>query len=490
MQTAPPLIRSFLPRLNALLFMILFLSALTLGPRMLNIDGDLPRHLLMGKFVLETGAAPDEEIFSYIYEDRPYTPQEWLSGVLYYSAYLLLGLNGVVLLAAILIAAAFSVLYTELAAQDAPKTMTFLLFLLGALVTSIHWITRPHLFTMLFLAIWIILIDRLSRGNFIHLWIFPVLMVFWANMHGEFIAGLLVLIAYIAGWTWTFLFSRSTADLQIGKRLLVVFFLCLAASMISPAGFRTWEIVFGYVTNRYLLSRIAETRPPDFTQAEYWPLLMMLGISLFFLLTKKARFASAHFFLLAGFGLMSLLSARNAHLAGVVFPFVLASAVRGRTDFQPLKNIEAIIQRMEGQVSGSILPMILTVLISSLVITGPSAGSNRFEPSVFPVEAVRWLESNPQSGRMFNAFDWGGYILLHLWPEHKTFIESHTDVTGEATQKYETIITLSDGWQDLFEQYNIAWAIIPPDWTLTKELKMQGWKTVYQDQTAAILVKP
>jgi hypothetical protein len=489
MQTAPHLIRSFLPRLNALLFMILFLSALTLGPRMLNIDGDLPRHLLMGKFVLETGPPPDEEIFSYIYENRPYTPQEWLAGVLYYSAYLLLGLNGVVLLAAIMIAATFSVLYAELVAQDAPKTATFLLFLLGALVTSIHWITRPHLFTMLFLAIWIILLDRLSRGNFMNLWIFPVLMVFWANMHGEFIAGLLVLIAYIAGWTWTYLFNRSTTDLHTGKRLLLIFFLCLAASMISPAGFRTWEIVFGYVTNRYLLSRIAETRPPDFTQAEYWPLLIMLGISLFFLITKKVRFASAHFLLLAGFGLMSLLSARNAHLAGVVFPFVLASAVRGRTVFQPLKNIEAIIQRMDREVSGSILPMILTVLISSLVITGPSAGSNRFEPSVFPVEAVRWLESNPQSGRMFNAFDWGGYILLHLWPEQKTFIESHTDVTGEATQKYETVVTLQEGWQDIFEQYNIAWAIVPPEWGLTKELNAQGWKTVYQDQTAVILVR-
>jgi hypothetical protein len=469
--------------------MILFISVLTLGPRMLNIDGDLPRHLLMGKFVLETGAPPNEEIFSYVYENRPYTPQEWLSGLVSYVAYLLLGLNGVVLLAGILIAASFSILYAELIAQGRPKTVTFLLLLLGALVTSIHWITRPHLFTMLFLAIWLILVDRLARGAYVKLWVFPALVVLWANMHGEFIAALLVLAAYIAGWTWKFLFDRSNANLEVGKKLIPIFFLCFIASMIGPAGFRTWDIVFGYVTNQYLLSRIAETRPPNFIQPEYWPLLLMLGISLLFLITRKVTFASAHFFLLVGFGIMSLLSARNAHLSGIIFPFVLSSAYVRGTGLQLFKRMETAIQRMDAQVSGVLLPIILTVLISSVIIAGPLVGFNRFEPSVFPVEAVAWLENHPQSGRMFNAFDWGGYILLHLWPEQKTFIESHTDVTGEATQKYETIITLSDGWQDLFEQYNITWAIIAPDWALTKELKMQGWKTVYQDQTSIILVR-
>jgi hypothetical protein len=104
------------------------------------------------------------------------------------------------------------------------------------------------------------------------------------------------------------------------------------------------------------------------------------------------------------------------------------------------------------------------------------------------VDAVRWLEMHPQPGRMFNAFDWGGYILLHLWPEQKTFIESHTDVTGEATQKYETIITLQDSWQGILEQYDIKWAIIPPSWPLADELKAQKWQTVYQDQITVILV--
>ena len=489
MQQASSVIRALLPRLSAVLFILVFLSALSVGPKMLNIDGDLPRHLLMGKLVMETGNPPATEVFSYVYENRPYTPQEWLAGVMYYSVYAVLGLNGVVLLAGILIATSFTVLYVDAVSNNANRAKTFSLIILGTLVSSIHWVTRPHLFTMLFLAIWLILSDRLYRNRPVNLWIFPLLMVLWANIHGEFIAGFLVLLAYLAGWMFQYLLARSGTSMEIGKKFGIVTLASLAACFISPAGFRTWDIVFGYVTNRYLLSRIVETRPPNFTQPEYWPLLLLLGISIYLSITKKDRFLPPHFLLLAGFGFMSLLAARNAHLVGLVLPFVLSNAGKGITPSGALATLEAAMMKMESEVRGTALPIVLTLLVSAVLLMGPWQSFNRFESRVFPVDAVRWLEMHPQTGRMFNAFDWGGYILLHLWPEQKTFIESHTDVTGEATQKYETIITLQDGWQGILEQYDIKWAILPPDWPLADKLKAQGWETVYQDPTAVILVK-
>jgi hypothetical protein len=481
--------KTMMPRFADFLFLLVFLGALMSGPTMLNIDGDLPRHLLVGKVVLETGVAPTQEIFSYVYENKPYTPHEWLADVIYYVLYLLFGLNGVVLLASLLIAITFGLIYSEASRQNDRPFLTFLLMMLGAFVTSIHWITRPHLFTMLFLAIWIILIDRLCRGTAVKLWVFPALVLFWANIHAEFIAGFLVLFAYIAGCVWQILFQGSKTALKTVKHLLTITLSSFTVSLINPVGLRTWDVVVGYVNNRYLLSRIVETQPPDFTQAEYFPLLLLLGIAAFLLVTKRDLFAPAHYFLLAGFGLMSLLSARNAHLAGVVFPFVLSRALAGIKSFKSFERLEATIRRMDSQSTGILGVTVSALLITALVIAGPLGKLNRYEPAVFPVEAVQWLESNPQSGRMFNAFDWGGYILFHLWPDQKTFIESQTDVTGEATQKYERVITLQDGWQDIFDEYDITWALIPPDWPLATELLRQGWETAYQDQTALILVK-
>ena len=478
-----------IPRLSDFLFFLLFISVLISGPKMLNIDGDLPRHLLMGKVVLETGNIPTQELFSYVYENRPYTPHEWLAGVIYYLMYLTLGLNGVVFLASLLIAFAFWMLYSEAVAQKTSFLFTFLLMLLGAMVTSIHWITRPHLFTMLLLAVWVIFVDRLSRGIIVRRWIFPALMFFWANIHAEYIAGFLVLIAYIAGSVSNYIFTRSYDAVRTVRKLISITFLSFFASMINPVGLKAWDVVVGYLRNRYLLARIVETRPPDFTRPEYFPLLILLGIAVVLMVTRRDKFSPAHFFLLAGFGVMSLLSARNAHLAGLIFPFVLSISLIGTSHFQRMERVEATIKRMEIQAKGGIWPIIVTLLIGILALAGPMGRLNRFEPSIFPVNAVRWLEAHPQEGRMFNAFDWGGYILFHLWPEQKVFIESQMDVTGDATRQYETILTLQEGWQDIFDQYKITWAIIPVNWPLTYELMAQGWETAYQDQTTVILVK-
>ena len=72
------------------------------GWRTLNSDGDLPRHLLMGRTIIEMRSIPRVEMFSYLYAGRPYVAHEWLADVLYYLAYWRLGLGGVVLLTAVL----------------------------------------------------------------------------------------------------------------------------------------------------------------------------------------------------------------------------------------------------------------------------------------------------------------------------------------------------------------------------------------------------
>ncbi|HEX6035070.1 MAG TPA: hypothetical protein VFY83_11570, partial [Anaerolineales bacterium] len=96
---------------------------------------------------------------------------------------------------------------------------------------------------------------------------------------------------------------------------------------------------------------------------------------------------------------------------------------------------------------------------------------------------------HPQKGHMFNDLNWGGYLGLRLWPAQLPFIDSMADTSGQVTMQYESAITLRPGWQDVFERYEVAWVIIPPDGPLAKELTKQGWETVYQDQTAVIIIQ-
>src|SRR5512141_1329962 len=139
-----------LPRVRDILFLLVFSAAMAAGWRTLNTDGDLPRHLLMGRVILESHSIPSQELFSYVYEGRPYVAHEWLADVIYYSFYSLLGLKGVVLLTAILIATTFFVLYRALSAETEDRLVMVVLVLWGAANTFQHWIARPHLFSMLF----------------------------------------------------------------------------------------------------------------------------------------------------------------------------------------------------------------------------------------------------------------------------------------------------------------------------------------------------
>ncbi|MBM3152665.1 MAG: hypothetical protein FJZ96_10795 [Chloroflexi bacterium] len=464
------------------------MAVLGYGPRMLNLDGDLPRHLLTGRYILETGSIPTSEPFVYPYRGLDYVPHEWLADVIIQITHEAFGLAGVVLLVALLLAGTFNLLYHHLAKSLRSRLPVFILVAAGAAVTSMHWATRPHVFSMLLLAVWLTWCGRLARGEKIQLWQFPLLMLLWSNLHGEFVAGMLALFAFSAGWTWDIVFHRGEGELRRGIRLWGALALSFAASLVNPAGFEPWRTMFGYVNNTYLMSRMAEARPPDFSQPEFYFLLFWLVFSIFLLAIKQIRLSTGSAFLLAGFSLMSLVAARNIHLYGIVAPFVLAAPLVGTAGSKFLSKIELSLDRVETSLRGFAWPILASLGLGAAVLASPLNFVFRFDPGAFPVRAVDWLESHPQPGAMFNNLDWGGYISFRLWPGQPVFIDSMCDTSGDLTRQFETVITLSDNWQDILEAYKVEWIIMPPGSALAEFLVDDpAWQILFADQTAVIM---
>ena len=103
------------------------------------------------------------------------------------------------------------------------------------------------------------------------------------------------------------------------------------------------------------------------------------------------------------------------------------------------------------------------------------------------MDAVRWLQVNPQPGHMFNNFIWGGYIVWRTWPEQQDFIDSQSDLSGEATKYYLAVEKLEPGWQEVLARYDVKWVIMPVNSAISLELIKDGWNTLYKDQTAIVL---
>ena len=484
-----PSIRSYLvPRLRDIFFIAIFIAVLMLGPRMLNMDGDLPRHLRMGQLILDTGSVPVTEPFVYPYLGKPYVTHEWLSTVIFAIIYNFSGLSGIVILSALLISGTFLIIFAVTIRHFNSFIPILFITAWGAAVTSLNWVTRPHLFSMLFLAIWLVIADRLERGKKISIWWFPALMVLWSNLHGEFIAGILIIFALAVGWTIDYLIFTSTKDVNLGKKIWAVLLLSFFASLLNPSGIGAWRTMFSFVNNPYLMSRMSEANSPNFHQSEFLILLGLIVFSIFILAIQKGRISTGKALILAGFTAMSLQASRNIHLYGVVVPFVLAETMSEMANIRFLIRFEDVIRNVEQQLKGFLWPIITVSVISLLLlISGIGQKIYLFSPEFFPVDAITWLGAHPQPGNMFNDLNWGGYIELYLWPEKLAFIDSMTDVTGDLTKQYETALLLEEGWADVFEQYNIEWVIMPSTYPLSFWLEQsQEWEQLYKDEMASV----
>jgi hypothetical protein len=317
-------------------------------------------------------------------------------------------------------------------------------------------------------------------------------MLVWANTHGAFIAGFAIWFAHMAGWIWDYLQGKT--DRQTGIRLILIGLLSFTVTFINPVGLDLWSTSAGYYGNQFLVNSTVEYLSPNFHNWSTWPFLIMLAICLLGI-GFNVKLRTYETFLLTGWTLLSLYSARNIPLFAIVTaPYVATILQSILPSSAVLEKADSAIQRVERNHKGIILPImaVIIVTVTSIAQNGKNSVNNTFNPDKFPVHAVDWLESNPQEGEMFNDFIWGGYILYRMYPNELVFIDGQTDFYGEAfSREYAQVMKLEEGWEDILEKYNVSWVIIQSDKPLVPELLSElNWKIIYRDDTAAILHEP
>jgi len=483
------MLKKLFPKLNDLLFLTLFISISLLGPRMFSLDGDLGRHIVIGDVILDTAYIPRTDLFSHTMYGEHLVPHEWLAQILFALFHRFAGLTGVVFFAAILIAGAFAIVYFDSQRRSGLPFLSLFVTFLAAFASSLHWLTRPHSFTFLYLALWVLLLEKQRKTKDVPLWMFFVIMLFWANTHGAFIAGFVSLFAYLAGesfenWSGNKkLFSTLKPWLQIAGVSLV-------ASLLNPAGVDLWGTSVGYVNNSYLVGHTQEYFSPDFHQVGMMPFLVLIVLFIFLLNQIERKMAWTHLFLLTGWLLMGLYSARNIPLFAIVAAPIFAEYT---SLLIPAKGFwgrsELNVKKMEVQGRNYFVWSLLSIALAFSFAKHPVLSAyNRFPKEIFPVDAVNWLEENEQDGNVFNYFPWGGYLLYREWPEQLVFIDGQTDFYGESLMReYETVIRLSNGWEAVLDKYKVDWALIPSSLPLADAFEADGWQVLYEDDVAILL---
>jgi hypothetical protein len=340
-------------------------------------DTDFWWHLKTGQWIAGQHRLPSPDPFSYTAgadaTARFNLTHEWLAQLLLYGAYAAGGFGGVVLVRAALLAALCGIV-GRLAARASKRFWTGVAAAFAASsVMTAFTADRPTLVSFLGVAVFLAILET---RRFV--WALPVIALVWANCHGGFFLGWIVLAAY------------AVRD----RRLLPVAAVSVAASLVNPNTYRVPGVLAAYHRSE-LTARLIEWQPPSLWGRPYGFDLLLFGAAAILAMNWR-RVRVEHWILFASFAAASLAAFRNLPLMAILAPVLIAAYGIPRIAVPVLAVIAAI---------------------GALTWRAPDAGVSAW---TVPTAAADFVASRTLPGRFFNTYEQGGYWI---WRGQRVFID-------------------------------------------------------------------
>ncbi len=452
-------------------------------------DPDFWWHLKTGQYICEKHALPVPDPFAYTtamarpaYAGEERTrdfnlTHEWLAQALFYLIYRAAGFGGVVLFRAVVLTA-FCALAGLLAWRRCGGFYGGLAAAFAtAGVAAGFAVDRPYLVTFLLLAATLAILETRRL-----VWLLPPLFLIWANCHGGYFLGWVVVGAYSA--EALFLAWRKR-PLPGARRLWIVSAVSVLASGVNPNGFRILQILL-YYRSSYMTSRLLEWGAP-----RLWPpgeFAVLLWGAAAVLVWARRRVRLVDWLLFVAFAVAALSAQRNTFLIGFLAPVLIAS-------YFPWKPRVPVFA-----------PYAAAALVVGALGWGIAGGSFfqlRAAEWKYPAGAADFLLAHHVTEPLFNTYEYGGYLMWRLWPQERVFIDGRA-LSESVFMDYARILYNHDSSggksaQELLEGYGIE-AMVLNSFEYTNGLvyvlapaladPMQtDWKLVYSDAQAVVFMR-
>jgi hypothetical protein len=282
--------------------------------------------------------------------------------------------------------------------------------------------------------------------------------------------------------------------------LAIALVISAAALAINPNGIDLYTYPLDTVAitalNRYVMEWFPASIDTLFGQ-------LLLGFVVLavlpMLVVGRRTMRTSDAFIVIGLSVMAYQAIRflliTGPIAAAVVAVVLAPIISGTGGGQ---RISRVLRRLEIPRVGP-LGTVNRAIVVVLVALGASVALLRVSPPAqeaeiarsMPVGAVRWLDANEPGERIFNRYEWGGYIGQQR-PELPIFMDGRADVYGdELLQMYVSIIGVQDDPQATLDRYDIDHAVFPPETPLADWFDRSSlWERAYADETAVVWLRP
>ncbi len=281
-------------------------------------------HLAAGRWILTNFSVPVKDIFTYTVSQNEYIDIQWLYQVLIYTFYTFLNYMGLAVFNTLIIILVFYLLLKKMNLSGVPVFLSLILLAVGAVSIQLRFGYRPEIVTWLFILCVLVILERYYCFGRSRLFLLPVIMVLWVNMHGLFIIGILII--------GSFIISVYISKKIIDKNLIRWFLISCAAVFINPYFYEGAAFPFYLFTRlqkgNIFQQNIAELQPPwemtgvlDFELYLYY-FISVLSFILIIITFRKRAFHQ--FVLLAAFFYISYSSFRNIPIFMIYAVYVIA----------------------------------------------------------------------------------------------------------------------------------------------------------------------
>lgn len=443
-------------------------------------DLDVWWQIRLGEVMVQTRSLVPSDVFSYTRMETPWPWKDWGTALLLYAVHAAGGIAGLVLFKAALLLASAAVLWRSLRIRSIPPALALLSAAICMSAASFRYSERGATVSLLIVVVVVWLIDRHRNGKRGLVWIIP-LAIFNANVHrGVLLLPVIVGAFAIVEVVESLVLQR---DREWKRSALIAMGTALAC-LATPFGHRIITTTITLMGQHSpLITEWAPVEYPLVSRLSPASLGAIAFVSIGGVLgaiKRRDLWDLALIALALGLGLQSIRHLPYVALIGAG-PAAAGWAVLGESAWRG--RLQALI----GITSGALA----LVYTTTRPLPSPSLG---LAPAHHPEQGVRFVQEQGLHGRVFNEFGYGGFLLFHLWPEHRVYIDGRTDLvyTPQSVEQYIACVHDPNAFAKEQATWNFQWVLVdnsPMQGTFAHLDRNPQWVLVHASRRALIYVK-
>ena len=429
-------------------------------------------HIRVGEWILQHHKIPTIDLFSWYGKKMhlEFISHEWLSDIIM----ALLGKKGLSIILPILCTILFLFIYKYLNIKKEKKPWNNIIKIVYAIITILtinHMEMRPGIFSLILFNLVLYII-----WNKKNLYWIPIIQLLWVNIHGGSSSLIPLLLILDIGID---LIEKKEKELL--KKKIIVFILSVLASFINPYTYKMLLYPYKNMKDTQMLSFITEWQSPNFHGLEGIYNALVLFLPPVLLLYTKKKKETKDILLLALFLFMSLRSLRFILHYIFIGSYIIGKYTDIKFQIKTKRKIVINLQIIKA------FTLIATILLSISILNENKKEEKK--KTYFSKEIIQEIiKIKPK--RMYNDYDYGGYLTYHLYKKNDIFINGICDIYSNNILADYKKLYYSITPEKIINKYDFDLFIIkrkiPLEFYL---LERTDYKVIYKDKTGIIFQK-